>query len=120
MESNVEISSHTVDGVELVELSGKAELHSHQELRAAIRHAIHCGRPWLVLNLTRASGIDSLTIGELVACAKRSREAGGDVKLVVAPGTLVHELLQLTGLERIFQIFGDEHEAAAAFSSRSD
>jgi len=113
----VEISTHTIDGVELVEMSGRAELYSHHELRETVRQAIHCGRHRFVLNLTRASGIDSLTIGELVACAKRSREVGGDLRLVVAPGTLVHELLQLTGLEQIFRIFGDEHEAAASFST---
>jgi anti-anti-sigma factor len=113
----VEISTRTVDGVELVHVSGRTERDSHAELREAIRHSIRCGRHDFVLNLSLARAIDSMTIGELVACAKRSREHGGDVKLVVAAGSLVHELLQLTGLEQIFQIFGDEQEARAAFSS---
>ena len=79
------------------------------------RHATDRGRNEFVLNLTHASVVDSLTLGEFVAGLKRARERGGDVKLVVTPNGAVHDLLQLTQLDRIFQIYGDEREAAARF-----
>ena len=54
---------------------------------------------------------------ELVAGLKRAREDGGDLKLVVRAQGIVHELLQLMHLDRVFQIFGDGKEAAASFTA---
>ena len=104
-------------GVDVLEASGGATVETPDRLRDAFQHAIRRGRKRFILNLSRATLIDSLTIGELVACFKRARERGGDVKLVVVPDGIVHELVQLTGLDRVFQIYGDEGEAASSFNS---
>jgi len=114
----MEISTRTRGAVEIVDFVGRATIHTHQQLRETVRYAIHCGRHSVVLNLMHATTLDSLTIGELVACLKRTREHGGAVHVVVSAGGTVHELLQLTGLDRVLPIFGDVDEAAAVFRSR--
>ena len=64
--------------------------------------------------------IPAMFLGEIVACYKRARERGGDIKLVVIPDGIIHELLQMTCLDGVFQIFGDESEAAAQFNAGPD
>jgi len=111
----MEISARTRGNIEIFNIAGRADMHTHEELRQAVRYAIHCGRSSVVLDLRHAAFLDSLSIGELAACLKRTRENGGDIKLVVAPGSSVHHTLQIVGLDRILPIFGDVDEATAAY-----
>jgi len=113
----VEITARLLDGVSVVDLSGKADAEAHLELREAFVGKIEQGRLRFILNLSEASFIDSMVLGEVVACYKRAAEIGGDVKLVVVPDGMTHSLLQLAGLDHVFQIYGDEREAAASFEA---
>lgn len=116
MEPNVEISVRTLGSVGLFRVEGPLRDGAHVHLRRALIHYIEEGQAKFVVDMSRADSLDSAALGELVACLKRARENGGDLKLVVRPHGIVHELLQLMRLDRIFQIFGDEKEATAAFT----
>ena len=111
----MEVSARILDRVHILDLAGQPEAGSREQLRDRFAQSLERGRRQFVLNLTDAPMLDSMLIGELVACFKRARERGGDVKLVVIPGGIVHELLQLAGLDQVFQIFGDDAEAAASY-----
>ena len=100
---------------QVLELHGAVSSDDRRQLREGFFDAIERGSNLFILNLSHAHTMDSLALGEAVACAKRARERGGDLKLVVTPDGIVHELLQLTGLDRVFEIFGDEGEAALSF-----
>jgi anti-anti-sigma factor len=67
-----------------------------------------------VLDLEKVRFMDSAGLGELVAWKKRTVQLGGDVRLL-RPRHGVRELLELTTLTRIFQIFDDAAEAVASF-----
>ena len=116
----MDIEIRLLGGVDVVKMSGPATVGGHELLRAKFRGSIEEGRRNFILNLTSATSLDSLLIGEMVACYKRARERGGDVRLVISPEGIVHSLLQMTGLDEVFQIYGDESEAAAAFASGPD
>ncbi len=58
--------------------TGDVTVETHERLRYAFKTALDCGRSTFVVNLSQATSIDSLMIGELVACLKRAREADGD------------------------------------------
>jgi len=111
----MEISVRTIGEVGLFRIEGEVRDGAHLHLRNALIHFIDDGQPKFVVDLTRADSLDSAAIGELVGCLKRARDSGGDLKLVVRPNGIVHELLQLMHLDRVFQIFGDGKEASAAF-----
>jgi len=113
----MEISVRTLGKVGLFRIEGAVRDGAHLHLRNALIHFIEDGQPKFVVDLTHAESLDSAAIGELVSCLKRAREDGGDLKLVVRPEGIVHELLQLMHLDRVFQIFGDGREAAAAFAT---
>jgi len=101
--------------VSVVDLSGKITIGEGDVLlRETIETLLKEGRSKIVLNLARISYMDSAGIGELVACYKRSREKGGQLKLL-NPSGKVYDLLQLTKLEEIFETFRDEGEAIQSF-----
>ncbi len=101
--------------VSVVDLSGKITIgEGDVVLRETVETLLKEGRSKIVLNLARISYMDSAGIGELVACYKRSREKGGQLKLL-NPSGKVYDLLQLTKLEEIFETFKDEGEAIQSF-----
>ncbi len=101
--------------VSVVDLSGKITIGEGDVLlRDTIETLLKEGRQKIVLNLARVSYMDSAGIGELVACYKRSREKGGELKLL-NPSGKVYDLLQLTKLEEIFETFRDEAKAVQSF-----
>ncbi len=101
--------------VSVVDLSGKITIGEGDVLlRETVETLLKEGRSKIVLNLARISYMDSAGIGELVACYKRSRERGGQLKLL-NPSGKVYDLLQLTKLEEIFETFKDEGAAIQRF-----
>ena len=101
--------------VSVVDLSGKITIgEGDVVLRETVETLLKEGRNKLLLNLARISYMDSAGIGELVACYKRSREKGGQLKLL-NPSGKVYDLLQLTKLEEVFDTYRDEKEALGSF-----
>ncbi len=78
------------------------------ELSAAGDH------PKILLNLSGVSNMDSSGIGELVSGFTTTRSRGGILKLVALPRR-VSELLQMTGIYKIFEIYDDEAHAIRSF-----
>jgi len=101
--------------VAVVDLSGKITIGAGDvQLRESVVELLEKGDLNILLNLERVSYMDSAGIGELVACYKRAKERDGVVKLVNPTGK-VYDLLQLTKLEEIFDVYRDEKEALVSF-----
>jgi anti-sigma B factor antagonist len=101
--------------VTVVDLSGKITIGDGDlKLREAVNALLDEGRKSVVLNLKSVSYMDSAGIGELVACYKRAAEKGAKLKLL-NPGGKVQDLLVLTRLQEIFEIFRDESDAIDSF-----
>jgi anti-sigma B factor antagonist len=94
----------------IVAVHGELDLDCAPELRRALIEAIdeHRGRP-LVVDLEGVGFLDSTGLGVLVGGLKRAKEADGDLVLV-ATGHNVIRMLELTGLDRVFEI----HQSRAA------
>lgn len=71
--------------------------------------------PKVVLNLQEVNYIDSGGLGTLVSIFTTARNSGGTIKLA-SLSQRVGDLLQLTKLVTIFEIFDDEEAAARSFS----
>jgi anti-sigma B factor antagonist len=61
--------------------------------------------PPLVLDLGAVQFIDSTGLGMLVSLLKETRQAGGSIRLINLNREVLR-LLQITGLERVFEIGG--------------
>jgi len=70
--------------------------------------------PNIVLNLQEVNHIDSGGLGTLVSLYTTARNAGGSVKLARL-SQRVGDLLQITKLLTIFEVFDDEEKAAKSF-----
>jgi len=101
--------------VSVLDLVGKITIGEGDViLREKVLEMLDTGQKNVLLNLEKVSYMDSAGIGELVACYKRSKEKGGTVKLL-RPSGKVLDLLQLTKLEEVFDVFTDEKEALVSF-----
>ena len=101
--------------VTVLDLSGKITIGEGDiKLREAVHALLEEGRKNLVLNLSGVSYMDSAGIGELVACYKRAKEKGASMKLL-NPSGKVQDLLILTRLQEVFDIYRDEREALTSF-----
>jgi len=101
--------------VTVVEMSGRIALGEGSALlRKTIRDLLGERRTRILLNLADISYIDSSGIGELVSAYTSVKGQGGDLKLLNLTKK-VHDLLQITRLVTVFEVFSDESAALKSF-----
>jgi anti-sigma B factor antagonist len=101
--------------VRIVELSGKITIGSGDvKIRELIDESLAAGKKNIVLDLAGVSTIDSSGIGEMVACYTTVTKKGGHLKLLrLSPK--INDILQVTQLITVFDVFDDEAEAVRSF-----
>ena len=108
-------NSRQVDGVTIVDLSGRITLgEGSVVLRDIVRDIISKGNKKILLNLADVNYIDSSGIGELVSAFTTVRNQGGELKLLNLTKK-VHDLLQITKLYTVFDVKDDEAAAIGSF-----
>ena len=109
------IASREVDGVTVLDLSGRITLgEGSVQLRDAIRGLISKGQKSILLNLADVNYIDSSGLGELVSAFTTAKNQQAEVKLLKLTKK-VHDLLQLTKLYTVFDIWDNEASAISSF-----
>jgi len=99
-----------------VDLSGRITLGEGSALlRKTVRGLLEEQRRQIVLNLADVDYIDSSGIGELVSGFTAVKNQGGDLKLLQLTKK-VRDLLQITKLYTVFEVFTDEPTAVRSFS----
>jgi anti-sigma B factor antagonist len=83
-----------------------------QQLHALVDDA---GRSRLVLNFDGVVFISSMVIGKLVMLIHKVRQAGGRLA-VCKVGRTIFDLMQMTHLNEIVPIYGDEQDALRSFA----
>jgi anti-sigma B factor antagonist len=108
-------NSRTVDDVEIISLQGKITIGSGDtQLREVITNAVNAGKNKILLDLSGVTTIDSSGIGELVGSYTTATNRGGKLKLLHLPAKL-NELLHVTQLITVFEVYENEKEAIASF-----
>jgi anti-sigma B factor antagonist len=101
--------------VTIVDLSGRIALGEGSALlRKTVRDLLDSGRSRILLNLGDVNYIDSSGIGELVSGFTAVRNRSGELKLLNLTKK-VHDLLQLTKLFTVFDVYSDESTAVGSF-----
>ena len=112
---SMKISSRQVDGVTIVDCSGRITLgEGSVTLRDTVRDLLSKGNKKIILNLADVNYIDSSGIGELVSGFTAVRNRGGELKLLNLTKK-IHDLLQITKLFTVFDVYSDESTAVASF-----
>src|SRR6202165_6247964 len=116
----MKISSRQVDGVTIVDCSGRITLgEGSVMLRDSVRELLAKGQKKIVLNLADVNYIDSSGIGELVSAFTTAKNQGGELKLLNLTKK-VHDLLQITKLYTVFDVKNDKAAAIKSFTKERD
>ena len=112
---SMKVATRQVDGVTILDLSGRITLgEGSVTLRDAVHDAVAKGSKKLLLNLGDISYIDSSGIGEMVSAFTSVKNSGGELKLLNLTKK-VHDLLQITKLYTVFDIWDNEPRAVSSF-----
>lgn len=103
------------EGVTILDLKGKITIGvGDVALRDAIHEALAAGAKKLLINLGDVTTIDSSGVGELVSSYTTVTNRGGRLKLADLPPK-VADILQITQLITVFDVYEDEDEALRQF-----
>jgi anti-sigma B factor antagonist len=102
------------DGVVVIRLSGAIYFGEEStSLRVLVKDLLEKSRQ-MVLDLGDVTHIDSGGLGTLVSLYASARKVGGEIKLAHI-GNHTRELLQITRLATLFEVFDTVEDAIASF-----
>lgn len=111
----LEISEREREGIVILDLSGRITVGEEaSNLRDRLRSLCAEGRQNVILNLQNVDYIDSTGLGALVVGHTAIRKAGGRLVLENLNRRTI-ELLILTKLSTVFDVFDDEQQAVNSF-----
>ncbi|MGP0074751.1 MAG: STAS domain-containing protein [Bryobacteraceae bacterium] len=113
---SVKMSSRQVGDVTVVDATGRITLGEGASVfRDMIRDLAAKGNKKILVNLADVSYIDSSGIGEMVSSFTTVTNHGGQLKLLSLTKR-VKDLLQITKLYTVFEVFEDESSAVRSFA----
>ena len=113
---SVKLTMRQVGDVTVIDASGRITLgEGASTFRDTVRDLATKGNKKLLVNLGDVSYIDSSGIGEMVSGFTTVTNHGGQLKLL-SLSKRVKDLLQITKLYTVFEVFDDEAAAVRSFS----
>jgi anti-sigma B factor antagonist len=111
----VKVGRRQIEGIEILDLKGRLIAGTESgALRENVAALVAEGKSNLILNLKQLDFIDSTGLGTLVICFTALQQHGGALKLTnLAPRHI--ELLVLTKLTTVFELFDNERDAVNSF-----
>jgi len=111
----MKIETRTVGDVKILDCSGRITLgEGTMIIRNTVRDLLGGENRKIILNLAEVNYIDSSGIGELVSTYTTVTNGGGQLKLLNLTKK-IQELMAITKLLTVFQVYGDEQSALASF-----
>jgi anti-sigma B factor antagonist len=111
------IKGRETDGITILDISGRITIgEGSVVLRDRVRDEIAAGRQRIIINLADVSYIDSSGLGELISAFTTAKNRGITLKLLNLTKR-INELMQITKLYTVFDVYDDEDAAITSFSS---
>ena len=115
MAIHLDIEKREKEGITILDLKGRLVVGDPSvRLRERLTSEIAQGGRKVILDLAGVEYIDSTGLGSMVICYTTLQKAGGAMKLLKLNKRNI-ELLIMTKLATIFEIFGDEQDALNSF-----
>jgi anti-sigma B factor antagonist len=110
----VQISARRMDKTTILDISGDIDLAHSSEVRRVVLIEFREKRtPKVILNLLGVNYIDSSGVASLVEGLKASRDVGSRL-ILFGLSPVAHEVLRLSKLLTIFEIYDTEEKALEA------
>jgi anti-anti-sigma factor len=111
---SLDIHESSREDISILTLKGRLTVGESNSVREAIQGLTAAGKTKVVLDLSHVDYIDSTGLGAMVICYTSLKKAGGAMKLV-NPNKRNLELLLLTKLHTIFEVFTEVQDAVNSF-----
>ena len=112
---NLYINERRIEDVTILDLKGRERIRG---VTVALHESIRClaaeGKTQVLLDLAWVKHIDSKGLGELIASHVTLDNKGGALKLMHMTES-VHQLMTITKLLTVFDVYDDEPKALAGF-----
>ena len=110
------IQLRETDGVTLLDVSGRITMGEGSVLlRDRVRDELALGKQQIIINLAGVNYIDSSGLGELTSAFTTAKSRGVTLKLLNLTKR-THELMQITKLYTVFDVYDDEDAAIKSFA----
>jgi anti-sigma B factor antagonist len=110
------VNVRKVGDVTILDLKGKITIGSGDVvLRNSVQEVMNSGATKVLINMRDVSTIDSSGIGELVSAYTTATNRGAKLKLFNLPAK-VTDILTITQLITVFDVFDNEDEAVRSFA----
>ncbi|HEX8710341.1 MAG TPA: STAS domain-containing protein [Terracidiphilus sp.] len=114
---SLKIGTREIKDIVIIDLSGQITLgEASAALRAEVSDAVGHGMRKILVNLAEVSYIDSAGLGELTSAYTSVKNRDGALKLLNLTKR-VHDLMQITKLYTVFDVYDDEKKALASFGA---
>jgi anti-sigma B factor antagonist len=113
-DSTFEISKQSLKRVELIAVSGRIDSSNAAEFDNYLREVVADGRHNIVLELGGINYMSSAGLRAIVALLRECKKHRGDVR-IATPSDRMKEVLQLAGLDSLFDMYDDETAAVGSF-----
>jgi anti-sigma B factor antagonist len=112
---SLDIQERDREGIAILDLDGRLTVGNEMgTYREAMQKLIAAGKHSIILNMQKVDYVDSTGLGALVMTYTTLNKAGGKIKLLSLTRRSI-ELLVMTKLTTIFEVFDDEQNAVNSF-----
>lgn len=110
---NLKLATKSInDQASLIGLEGEVDVYTAPQLKQQIIALLDGGVKHVIVDLTSVEYLDSTALGVLIGGLKRLRERSGTLDLI-CPNPRIKRIFEITGLDKIFDIFATEADAMA-------
>ncbi len=113
-DSTFNISKQSMKRVELVTVSGRVDSSNAAEFDNYLQQTVADGHHNVVLELSGINYMSSAGLRAIVALLREAKKHRGDVR-IAKPSDRMKEVLQLAGLDSLFEVYDDETAAVGSF-----
>jgi anti-sigma B factor antagonist len=112
---SLEVREREREGITILDLNGRLTVGDEaSKFRDRMSKLIASGRHNIILNMGQVDYVDSTGLGAMVMCYTTLNRDGGKIKLLNLTRRSI-ELLVMTKLTTIFEVFNDEQNAINSF-----
>lgn len=102
----------------IIELTGEVDVYTAPQLKQQMIVLLEGGARALIVDLTKVEYLDSTALGVLIGGLKRLRERDGNVVLV-CPSPRIRRVFEITGLDKIFDIYETQADATESMGKET-
>ena len=112
MNMNVEILS---ENITLIELFDRVDTFSTPAIKENFQNLFNQGAKNIIVDLSKTQFLDSSGLAVLIQLLKRSKEVGGNVKIIAPENENVQRIFQLTQFDKVFEMYSIENRDSINF-----